>query len=91
MSMRIAVRGRHGLVARALTEAEPQLGLARLSNRCAGHRLAIIAVAHNLLSKPDEPQLRGIFNLASSEETNWADFAATIFAILARKGVRTPW
>jgi len=52
--------------------------------------VAIIAVARNLLSKPDEPRLRGIFNLAGSEETNWADFAATIFAILAEKGVRTP-
>jgi len=52
--------------------------------------VAIIAVAGNLLSKPDDPRLRGIFNLAGSEETNWADFAATIFAILARKGMRTP-
>ena len=52
--------------------------------------VAIIAIARNLLSGPDDPQLRGIFNLAGSEETNWADFAAAIFTILARKGIRTP-
>jgi dTDP-4-dehydrorhamnose reductase len=52
--------------------------------------VAIIAVARNLLSKPNDPQLRGIFNLAGSGETSWADFAASIFAILARKGIRTP-
>ena len=34
--------------------------------------VAIIAIARNLLSGPDDPQLRGIFNLAGSEETNWA-------------------
>jgi dTDP-4-dehydrorhamnose reductase len=52
--------------------------------------VAIIAVARNLLSKPNDPRLRGIFNLAGSEETNWADFAAAVFGILARKGMRTP-
>jgi dTDP-4-dehydrorhamnose reductase len=51
---------------------------------------AIIAIAGNLLKKPDDPQLRGIFNLAGTAETNWADFAAVIFAILAQKGLRTP-
>jgi len=52
--------------------------------------VAIIAVARNLLSKPNDPQLRGIFNIAGSGETSWADFAAAIFAILAGKGMRTP-
>jgi dTDP-4-dehydrorhamnose reductase len=51
---------------------------------------AIVAVAHNLLKKPNDPQLRGIFNLAGSGETNWAEFAAAIFASLAKKGMRTP-
>ncbi len=52
--------------------------------------LAVITVARNLLSKPNDPQLRGIFNLVGSGDTNWADFAAAIFTILAQKGMRTP-
>src|SRR4029077_19918435 len=89
MSMRIAVRT---MLALAQTRDEvrvvaDQFGCPTYAPDIAA---AVIAVARNLLSKPIDPRLRGIFNLAGSEETNWADFAATIFAILARKGVRTP-
>jgi dTDP-4-dehydrorhamnose reductase len=89
MSMRIAVRT---MLALAQTRDEvrvvaDQFGCPTYAPDIA---VAVIAVARNLLSKPIDPRLRGIFNLAGSEETNWADFAATIFAILARKGVRTP-
>jgi len=51
---------------------------------------AIVTIARNLLNKPDDPRLRGIFNLAGGGETTWADFAAAIFAILDQKGMRTP-
>jgi dTDP-4-dehydrorhamnose reductase len=51
---------------------------------------AIIAVVRELVNKPDDPQLRGVFNLAGSGETTWADFAAAIFSFLAGKGMRTP-
>jgi dTDP-4-dehydrorhamnose reductase len=51
---------------------------------------AIVTIARNLLNKPDDPRLRGIFNLAGDGETTWADFAAAIFTILDQKGMRTP-
>jgi dTDP-4-dehydrorhamnose reductase len=51
---------------------------------------AIVTIARNLLSEPDDMRLRGIFNLAGTGETSWADFAAAIFAILDQKGMRTP-
>jgi dTDP-4-dehydrorhamnose reductase len=52
--------------------------------------MAIVAIAQNLIKNPDNPLLRGIFHLAGSEETNWADFAAAIFGFLAAKGMRHP-
>jgi dTDP-4-dehydrorhamnose reductase len=51
---------------------------------------AIIAVARDLVSTPDDPRLRGVFNLAGGGETTWANFAAAIFSFLAGKGMRTP-
>jgi dTDP-4-dehydrorhamnose reductase len=51
---------------------------------------AIIAIARALVSKPNDPRLRGIFNLAGGGETTWANFAAAIFSFLAGKGMRTP-
>jgi dTDP-4-dehydrorhamnose reductase len=52
--------------------------------------VATIAIARNLLNRPDDARLRGIFNLAGSSETSWAGFAAAIFANLKEKGMRTP-
>jgi dTDP-4-dehydrorhamnose reductase len=52
--------------------------------------VAIIALAQNLLNSPSNRQLRGVFHLASSEETTWADFAVAVFAFLAAKGLPTP-
>jgi dTDP-4-dehydrorhamnose reductase len=52
--------------------------------------VAMIAMAQNLLNSPINRQLRGLFHLAGSEETSWADFAGTIFAFLAAKGIPTP-
>src|SRR5271165_7213284 len=51
---------------------------------------ATITIAENLLRKPSDPRLRGIFHLAGSGETSWAGFAGAIFAFLAAKGLRTP-
>jgi dTDP-4-dehydrorhamnose reductase len=52
--------------------------------------VAIIATAQNLLNSPGNRQLRGVFHLAGSEETSWADFAGAIFAFLAAKGIPAP-
>ena len=51
---------------------------------------ATITIAENLLRKPSDPCLRGIFHLAGSEETSRAGFAGAIFGFLAAKGLRTP-
>lgn len=52
--------------------------------------LAIVRIARNLLENPSNSLLRGIFHLAGSGETNWADFGAEIFAFLAAKGLHKP-
>jgi dTDP-4-dehydrorhamnose reductase len=52
--------------------------------------VATIAIARNLLDRPDDARLHGTFNLTGSGETSWADFAAAIFTYLKGKGMRTP-
>ena len=47
---------------------------------------AVIAIAKNLLLRPDDAGLRGIFHLAGTGATTWADFAAEIFAASADHG-----
>ena len=42
---------------------------------------AVLAVARNLVERPDEPTLRGIFHMTGSGEATWAEFAEAIFAI----------
>ena len=39
----------------------------------------IFAVARNLISRPDDPSLRGVFHLVASGEAVWADVAEAIF------------
>jgi dTDP-4-dehydrorhamnose reductase len=52
--------------------------------------VAIVGIARNLLGNPPDPLMRGLFHLAGTGETSWADFGATIFAFLAAKGLRKP-
>jgi dTDP-4-dehydrorhamnose reductase len=52
--------------------------------------LGIVAIARNLLDRPQDEQLRGIFHLASAGETNWAEFASAIFESLSLLGKRVP-
>jgi dTDP-4-dehydrorhamnose reductase len=51
---------------------------------------AIISIARKIVQNRADSSLRGIFHLAGSGETNWADFAGAIFAFLAAKGLRKP-
>jgi dTDP-4-dehydrorhamnose reductase len=48
--------------------------------------LGIVAVARNLLARPDDAGLRGVFHLAGAGDTTWAGFAAAIFAASAARG-----
>jgi dTDP-4-dehydrorhamnose reductase len=52
--------------------------------------VAILTVARNLLNNPGDPQLRGIFHLAGSGETTWAEFAEAIFDSGVAKGGHRP-
>nr|WP_295884901.1 dTDP-4-dehydrorhamnose reductase [uncultured Devosia sp.] len=47
---------------------------------------AVLAVARNLVDRPDEAGLRGVFHLAGTGEASWADFAIEIFAASAAMG-----
>jgi dTDP-4-dehydrorhamnose reductase len=52
--------------------------------------VALVAIARNLLDRPQDEQLRGIFHLACTGETNWAEFASTIFDSLRLLGKPVP-
>jgi dTDP-4-dehydrorhamnose reductase len=46
----------------------------------------IIAVSRNLLDRPEDPSLRGLFHMAGTGFTNWAEFATETLALSARFG-----
>lgn len=47
---------------------------------------AVLAVAAQLVAKPDARELRGIFHAPGSGEATWADFAEAIFAGAIKRG-----
>jgi dTDP-4-dehydrorhamnose reductase len=51
---------------------------------------AVIAIARNLLANPADQRLRGLFHLSGSGETNWAEFASTLFAYAGLSGLKVP-
>lgn len=46
----------------------------------------VLTTCQNLVDRPDDPSLRGVFHMAGSGFATWADFATEIFAISARLG-----
>jgi len=40
----------------------------------------VIAVCRNLVERPDEERLRGLFHMAGAGYTHWAEFASAIFS-----------
>jgi dTDP-4-dehydrorhamnose reductase len=48
---------------------------------------AILTVARNLVAKPDDPSLRGIFHMTAQGEAVWADVAEAIFAVRTEAGL----
>ncbi|EJZ20290.1 dTDP-4-dehydrorhamnose reductase, partial [Rhizobium sp. Pop5] len=64
-----------------LSVVSDQLGCPTSANDIAE---AIVKIAARLLSD-SSPDLRGVFHLAGSGETNWAEFARYIFSILEEK------
>lgn len=46
----------------------------------------VIAVARNLVARPDEAALRGLFHMTGAGEATWADLAEAVFAESARLG-----
>jgi dTDP-4-dehydrorhamnose reductase len=47
---------------------------------------AVIAVARNLVTRPQDASLRGVFHMGGTGYTTWADFAAWIFDVSGRLG-----
>jgi dTDP-4-dehydrorhamnose reductase len=52
--------------------------------------VVLLRIARNLLDRPNDNGVRGIFHLAGIGETNWAEFASAIFERLRRQGKKTP-
>jgi dTDP-4-dehydrorhamnose reductase len=52
--------------------------------------VAIVAIAQNLLDRPRDQHLRGIFHLACTGDTTWAEFASAIFDWLRLHGKKAP-
>jgi len=46
----------------------------------------IIAVSRNLIERPEDRSLRGLFHMAGTGFATWAEFAAEIFAVSSRLG-----
>ncbi|MBB4041180.1 dTDP-4-dehydrorhamnose reductase [Microvirga flocculans] len=46
----------------------------------------VIAVSRNLLERPEDRSLRGLFHMAGTGYASWAEFATEIFALSARFG-----
>jgi dTDP-4-dehydrorhamnose reductase len=46
----------------------------------------VLAVAANLLARPGEAALRGVFHMTSAPAVTWADFARAVFAASAARG-----
>jgi dTDP-4-dehydrorhamnose reductase len=46
----------------------------------------VLAVGRNLLEKPQDRALRGVFHMAGAGFASWAEFAAEIFSISGRLG-----
>lgn len=47
---------------------------------------AVLAIGRNLLEKPQEQSLRGLFHMTGTGFATWAEFATEIFALSARFG-----
>ena len=52
--------------------------------------VGLAQIAQNLLQRPEDKKLRGIFHLAGTGDTNWAEFAAAIFSSTHVKLGKTP-
>jgi dTDP-4-dehydrorhamnose reductase len=52
--------------------------------------VAVVTIAKNLLDRPKDEALRGIFHVAGTGDTTWAGFASAIFDWLRRHDKKAP-
>jgi dTDP-4-dehydrorhamnose reductase len=73
-----------------LAESRDEVGVVADQAGCPTNALdiadAVFAVARNLVERPQETTLRGVFHMSAQGEAVWADVAETIFAERARAG-----
>lgn len=78
----------------ALARSRPEISVVADQLGCPTYArdiaVALVAIARNLLDRPQDDQLRGLFHLAGTGETNWAEFAAAIFELLSLLGRPVP-
>lgn len=51
-----------------------------MSSQSAAVAEGCVAVARNLMRRPDDASLRGVFHMTCAGEASWADFAEAVFA-----------
>jgi dTDP-4-dehydrorhamnose reductase len=73
-----------------LAETRSEIGVVADQQGCPTNALdiadAVFTVARNLLARPQEGRLRGVFHLSAQGEAVWADVAEAIFAQRAAMG-----
>ncbi|MGO4677005.1 dTDP-4-dehydrorhamnose reductase [Bosea sp. 2YAB26] len=73
-----------------LAETSDEVGVVADQHGCPTSALdiadAVLAVARNLVARPQDETLRGIFHLSAAGEAVWADVAEAIFADRERLG-----
>lgn len=73
-----------------LVEARDEVGVVADQSGCPTSALdiadAVFAVAHNLVQRPTEAALRGVFHMGAQGEAVWADVAEAIFTERERLG-----
>jgi dTDP-4-dehydrorhamnose reductase len=73
-----------------LAETRDEVGVVADQQGCPTDALdiadAVVAVAHNMLARPQDASLRGIFHMSAQGQAVWADVAEAIFAARAAAG-----
>lgn len=90
VAMAVNARGSSAVADAAWTLSVPLIHLSTDYVFDGSKATPYVEEARNLLDRPRDEQLRGIFHMTCTRETNWAEFALAIFESLRLLGRRVP-